>query len=163
LHEESLAIGRKHHIQRVVEAQEFRYLGILAILEEDFDRATSLLSESIRLFHRQGGAIWVVRCLMSFADLAVLERQPARAATISGAIDLAIEQRRLGIPAVDRTRYDLAIVTARHELGDDRWIAAWAQGRTMSLDDVVAFVTVDTRLDEHPHEPLPGSTEQPSA
>lgn len=140
LFEESLAIGRKYQLQRVVETQELLHLGILARLQGDYQRAAELLAQSIDLFRRQGSLRWVVHCLKEFAQLAVLNNQPARAASIAGSFDLLVDQGNIHIFPVEQVEYDRAVERARHLIGEDAWIAAWASGRVMSMDEAVEYV-----------------------
>lgn len=137
--EESLAIGQKYHFHRQVEAMDHLQLGILAILEGEYARATDHVARSIRQHHWQGTSLWVAKCLMAFAEIAIATGQQDRAVTLAGVIDLLVEERHLHIPQSERARFDSLLAGVKNTLDTESWAAAWARGRAMSLNEAVEF------------------------
>jgi predicted ATPase/DNA-binding XRE family transcriptional regulator len=140
--EESLALGRKYALSGA-ESSELLHLGRLALAREDSRRARDLLTRSIRLFHEERSPHWVVKCLMSFVELAALDNDLLRVASISGAVELIGASGNMHIPPVDQARYDDVVSAARSRVDADDWIAAWAYGRTLSLAEAVDFAAHD--------------------
>ena len=116
------------------------FLSLLRAKDGEVAAARAIQVEAIGTFRAAGDTQSLVRTLIMAAAVAVLEGDLRRAATLSGAGDvlreplgeMATPMRTLGIgdPAVE----------AREGLGDGAFELAYAAGRVLTLDEVVALV-----------------------
>ena len=146
LHKEMLAItepvGECFH-----RAYALWALGLLALRQDDLDRAAGLQHQSLRL--RRGlqdltGTGW---SLESLAWVEAAAGQSARAATLLGAADRLWESLGLPLQAYQHMMpyHDACEQAARQALGDQEFEAAGQRGRALSTDDIIAYA-----LDEKP-------------
>jgi hypothetical protein len=84
--------------------------------------------------------------LQALSDLALLEGDPERAAVLDGA-QARIAERLGGTPSFDVMGIPLVAERARTELGDERYEAATARGRSMPLHDVIRLARGDDAID----------------
>ncbi|CAN5163529.1 BTAD domain-containing putative transcriptional regulator [soil metagenome] len=89
----------------------------------------------------------VVNSAYGIIAVAVVERgrdEPRRTARMLGAAEAMLE--RVGVPLyaqVDDQFHLDAERTAREELGEEAWTTAWNEGRSMDLDQAVAYALED--------------------
>jgi hypothetical protein len=82
--------------------------------------------------------VW--RTLDFFASLALACGQPTRAARLMGAAEAVREDQEMPLePVYRRDVYDALLASARAALDRESFAAAWAEGRTMSLEQAVAY------------------------
>jgi serine/threonine-protein kinase PknK len=130
----------------------------------EYGRAAALYEEAL-LLARDVGLTWVIGlCLRGIAALAGARRQPDRAARLLAAAQALLERIGVVLDATGRSEDAAIHADARAALGEDRFGAAWATGRALSLDDAIAdaLATTDEIAagigappDERLH-PLPG-------
>jgi predicted ATPase len=115
-------------------------LGILAILRGKLDAARVLLGEALDLSLATRSTPFVTLCLAGFAQLALAEGNPDRAALLEGAADGL--RRRVGLPAWPHLRRVEAELVARvhRTLGDSRFDQAFSAGSVLTQRDAVAIV-----------------------
>ena len=125
-------------------------LGLVAFVQGEFDQARTLQLEALTLGRRLSNRPWLARGVVNFALIAAATNAPERAAKLFGAAEVMREQFNQQLPPNDRdfnARY-IADVTA--SLGSERFSAAWAVGRAMSLDEAIDFA-----LAPYCHESVP--------
>jgi hypothetical protein len=86
---------------------------------------------------------WVADCLDGLAAVDCAEGQPVRAARLFGAAEkwwLACATVR---HAPEQLAYECDVANLRAQLVESALAAAWAEGRAMSLDEVLAYVLDD--------------------
>jgi tetratricopeptide (TPR) repeat protein len=114
-------------------------------------RAAVLCRESLALYQEQGIKLGMVQCLENMAAAAL---EPAasetreRPACVSAPVRIAARlfgaaeaaRDALGTPLfpVDRPEYDRSVAAARGALGEEAFVAAWAEGRALELEQAVA-------------------------
>ena len=147
LFEESLVIQRE--IGDAYEtAQSLYSLGLAATAMGDHTAARAYLREGLEIRRELGDRQGFAESLESLADLSVAEApasgDPGRedlkqAAQIWGAAERLREE--LGSPIVpsDLPQHERYIAAAREALGEELLLAAWAEGRALRLDDVIAL------------------------
>ena len=117
------------------------FLGVTAIREQDYVRAKTWYTECL-LFCQQIGSpdAQLPECLIGFAGIASAEKRFERAAQIVGATKLMIEARP-GPSLENFDQIELKRLTAilREELGDARFEALALQGRTMTMEQAIAY------------------------
>jgi predicted ATPase/transcriptional regulator with XRE-family HTH domain len=115
-------------------------LGLVAYHKGDYSKARALQEESLHLNSAVKSLEGIVPCLGEIACLAVVGGLTVEAAILFGAVYRACEQlASFKLPQSTRKRYEHACEMARARLGDTAWQAAWEEGRTMALEDVVAY------------------------
>lgn len=90
-----------------------------------------------------GDARVVVDGLEISALLALTVGQMDRAARLLGAADALRETIGQPLSPSERAGVDVDVATVRTALGDDAFTAAWAVGRAMSLEEVIAYALED--------------------
>jgi hypothetical protein len=108
---------------------------ILAVRRGNADEAIALLRENLTRIRELHDKFAFVYALVPLAAAAVLKGDDAWAARILGARDAVTE--RTGVTVVDKAVHDLrerAEREARARLGPDRWVGAYAAGRSASID-----------------------------
>jgi predicted ATPase/class 3 adenylate cyclase len=144
---ESAALRSKESLQLYVEmddklgiADAYHNLGEVALrlggrLEaDDYFRRGMALSQ--KLGHNQ----LVAGCLRGFGAVAGAEGLPERAARLFGASMTVLEATNEPMQGPERVEYDHNMSIARVKLGDDKkFDAAFAEGRTMTLEQAVAY------------------------
>jgi predicted ATPase/DNA-binding XRE family transcriptional regulator len=119
---------------------------ILALRGGNPDRAIGLVRESLTRIRELNDAFALVYTLVPLAAAATLKGDHAWAARILGVRDAVME--RTGVAVVDSRVHDLrgrAEREARTHLGPDRWTAAYAAGRELSIDALLKDI------DHRPH------------
>jgi ATP/maltotriose-dependent transcriptional regulator MalT len=128
-------------------------LGILAIVQGQFDQARELLDEALEVSLTNRITRHVTMCLAAFAQLAFAEGDPERVALLAGAAEGL--RRRAGLRTWPTLRRGEAQLTAQisQVLGDDRFGAAYTAGSRLSQHEAVAATR--TGPGTTPHRPEP--------
>jgi non-specific serine/threonine protein kinase len=84
----------------------------------------------------------IAQCLVGVGGVASAVRQAERAARLLSAAETLLGTIGLSLAAWPEVRadHDRYVAAARAQLDDATFAAAWAEGRVMSLDEVVAEV-----------------------
>ncbi|MBV9603041.1 MAG: AAA family ATPase [Chloroflexi bacterium] len=112
--------------------------GNQAWLADDFVRAEALYREGLILSHDIGAKWPIAECLWGLAGLAAAQWQLERAARLYGA-EQAI---RVAIGAVvlgDVSRFERDVAAARAAMGEARFEALAAEGRTFTSEQAIAY------------------------
>jgi predicted ATPase len=116
-----------HHLSAVVYAQG------------DDVRTTALLREGLGLQQRHGQKRTIAGSLECFAGLAARQGHPARAARLFGAAAALREAIDTPLPPSECAAYDRDVASARVQLDEATFAAAWAEGRVMTLEQAIAY------------------------
>ena len=68
-----------------------------------------------------------------------------RATRLLGATEVLVAAGTIRLPPDEQETYDRTVISARTQLDDEAFAAAWAEGRAMTLEQAVAYA-----LDEQP-------------
>ena len=79
------------------------------------------------------------KALETFAELALAEHAPERAARIWGATEHLREEIEVPILLDEQAGYQSTVAAARAVLGDEAFDRAWNEGRGMPLEEVVRY------------------------
>jgi tetratricopeptide (TPR) repeat protein len=125
-------------------------LGQMALARGDLRRAATSLAEGLESSHQVGNRLGVARCLEGLAGVAAAtiedaDASPIRVGRLLGAASLLRDALGSPVSSLDRVISERAEVAARSSLGEEPFAAAWAEGRAMTLEQVVAYA-----LDEPP-------------
>src|SRR5262249_44546243 len=153
--EESLAIAREIGFLRFI-GDNMLHLGALARYQGDLETARSRYREGIQLHWRQGGRGQLMWGLMGLGCVTVMigeradsrtqpcERANARewltlGTRLLGAAERLQEATGQVVWSFDRPDHARCVAVARAGLGQEAFAVAWAEGRALSLDEVVAL------------------------
>ncbi len=120
-------------------ASALLYKGHLAGLQRDYERADALYRDSLRLY-REIRATWGITLpLWGLAGIAGDLGQAERAARLLGAEQALCESIGAVPTPSDESAYERGLAAARAALGEAAFAAAVAEGRTMTLEQAVAY------------------------
>jgi predicted ATPase/transcriptional regulator with XRE-family HTH domain len=120
-------------------------LGLVTTVQGDYERATSFHRESLCLFRAIGDHGGIAESLDGLGLLARIEGRLDRAARLWGAADALREPRGAPLQPAERQRQEHEVEIVRAQLGEPAWTTAWAEGRAMSLEQVMAYALRDNQ------------------
>ena len=144
LSQDSLALFRELEDGRGI-ALPLIILASVAHHQEDYGQAGELYKESLALLWELGEKWYSAQCLEGLAEIAAKEKQPKRAARLSGAAEALRQSIGLPLSSSELTEYDSSIESARTELGEEAFEKARAEGRSMSIEEAVDYALAETR------------------
>jgi tetratricopeptide (TPR) repeat protein len=109
-------------------------LGFVVQRQGDQARAAMLFGESLAVSQEWAFEDVMAWALTGLAGVAAAQSQSQRAARLLG----TVEAWNVQLEAADRADYDRIVAAARTQLGEEAFAAAWAAGRSMSLEQAVA-------------------------
>jgi predicted ATPase/DNA-binding SARP family transcriptional activator len=119
-------------------AWAFNLLGIVADREGDHARASRCLTESLA-GHAELGDRWrAASVLEALAGLAAARDDHVRSARLFGAAEALREAIGAPVPACERVGRERHVAEVRAALDADGCARAWAEGRTMTLEEAGA-------------------------
>src|SRR5207237_4011188 len=77
-------------------------------------------------------------CLEGWAGVVATQEEPVWAARLWGAAEILREVMGTPIPPSERAEYERSVAAARAHLGEQAFATAWAEGRAMSPEQVLA-------------------------
>jgi hypothetical protein len=98
-----------------------------------------VFGEVLTLFRELESPMSIAECLEGFAGAAGMGGKGERAARLYGAADSLREYLGAPLQSGDRPRYEHQLAAARSVVDIEVWEAAWKQGRTMTLEEAVAY------------------------
>ena len=138
LYEEACATAKREGAT-VLEAVGLGNLSQIAFGAGDIERSRQLASAALWGVW-EGGSAWLTPLMMpNLAQVALADGDPERAARILGAVDGLCEASSTAIQKADRALYERCVEWARERCGPERFAAAWAEGRALSVDDAVRY------------------------
>jgi hypothetical protein len=114
-------------------------MGHLARDEGNYAQARAFYQESLLLRRQIGHQIALAQSLEDLAVLAGREQQARRAIRLLGAAEAFCETLGAQPPVAMREEYERAVAEGRATLGEAAFTAAWAEGRSTSLDQAVEY------------------------
>lgn len=126
------ALGDKQHV-----AMALNNLGYVAIHRRDYQSARALYVEGLGIRRELGDKSGIAFSLEGLAGLAALQGEAKRAARLLGAAEALREAIRVPLPPVYRAEHESHVSAARSGLNPETFVAAWNEGRTMTLEQAV--------------------------
>ena len=117
-----------------------RSLSCLARVETtqgNYAAAHTLYKENLALCREMGNKN-IAPALEGLASVAMGQGEPARATRLWGAAEALRETIEAPIWPVERAAYERSVAATRTLLGERKFVAAWAEGRTMPLEQVLS-------------------------
>jgi tetratricopeptide (TPR) repeat protein len=137
-YEESLVIfqelGDKANI-----ALSLSNLGNVAKDQGDYGTALTLHEESLTIQRELGDVLATACSLEDFAGLAVRQGQYERAVRLLGAVEALAATLGRTSPSGDSSEVERTVAIAQAALSEERFAAAWEEGRAMTLEQAVAY------------------------
>jgi tetratricopeptide (TPR) repeat protein len=136
LFEESALILRQVGSQLVL-VYPLRRLGLLAYLRGEIQVAIQLCVESIGRNHDGAERLSVAAGLVTLAAIADSQGEPELAVQLLSKADALASSIGGQMLPFEAEQYEAAVAHTRERLAPDAWRQAWADGRTLSLDDAL--------------------------
>ena len=137
LAQESLAIYLEMDYRRYIAVMLY-VLGRVAAQQSDLRAARGRYVESLALAQEMGPK-WIIPFnLEGLAGVLATQGELRWAAQLWGAAEVLREAIAYPLPPVERPLYERAMATARVQLGEQAFATAWQEGRTMTLEQVLA-------------------------
>jgi tetratricopeptide (TPR) repeat protein len=125
-------------------------LGRVRVAEGDLAAVDTLLVESVTANQQNGATGCMTHTLEAYARLALAQQKVERAARLLGAAEAVAETYQVALFPTERTLYDRTVAAVHATIDDPAFTTAWNEGRTMSLEQAVAYALVDDA--EHDHQ-----------
>jgi predicted ATPase/DNA-binding NarL/FixJ family response regulator len=140
LAERGLALSRQVGERQAISAALYT-LATLAQAERDQERARDLLEEGLELSAELGNDADVAHCFDGLAAVAAAEGMMVRAASLWGAEEALLERMEAAVYTYvpDRSLHRSQVEAARARLGEEAFEAAWAEGRSLSIEQAIAW------------------------
>lgn len=103
------------------------------------EAAWPYLRESLEIQRELGNRSGIAAALNDLAGLACRQEQWERSARLYGAAEAMREAIQAPLPPADRATYDRNVGQVRGELGPDRSLILWAEGRAMTLEGAIVL------------------------
>jgi predicted ATPase/Tfp pilus assembly protein PilF/DNA-binding XRE family transcriptional regulator len=129
-------------------AEVLASMGLMALEREDIARARKAFTESLDA--QQGGGLhWLTAMdLEGLAGVAAADGRPDRAARFFGAAHAIRMASGIPIQPTLAVPHERRVTAVRQTLGGQAYATAFAQGRAMTLDQVIAEALDDPAIDE---------------
>jgi hypothetical protein len=85
-----------------------------------------------------------VECIETLGHVAAARDLPEWAAKLWGAADAWREANSVPLPPVDRQQRERMAVETGQQIDEATWSATWEEGRTMSLEQAIAYALEET-------------------
>ena len=115
-------------------------LALTARLAGDLDQAATHYLAGLKLAHRLGRPEDLLYCLAGIGGVDVARRRFERAARLLGAADALADAVGIPLQPLEQEQFERDVEAARAALPEAAFSQAWAMGRSLSLDAVVAEV-----------------------
>ncbi len=149
LFDKSLAIARQVGDQVNI-AEYLSALGKVAARKIDHAAARTLYEESLAIARKMGSQWRIISYLEGLASVIAEQKEFVWAAQLWGAAEAMRESFGIPLPPVDRADYQKAVASASSQLGMKVFSIAWAQGRAMTLNQVLSGLVKVSTLTPNP-------------
>ena len=111
-------------------------LGKVAAVQGDYTAARAFYGESLT-FPGKMDAVWIASSLEGLAGVVAVQGDPMWAIRLYGAAEALRESVGTPVPPVERSTYERSVAAARAQLGEKTFATAWAEGRIMTVEQVL--------------------------
>ena len=115
------------------------YLGVLAFVQGDLVQSISYLREGLLLMRQTGNRYMLAIDLIAFGCAAGALRGPYSCALLCSAAEALFESLNITLPVAYRPLYKSYLGTLRSQVDEATWAAWWAEGKTLSQDEIIAL------------------------
>ncbi len=135
--EESLVffkeVGERGRIAEVLGS-----LGLISFSQGDYAAAHALLEESLKITRKLDYKLDTSACLEVLAAVVAAQGEPVRAVWFMSAAQVLRETIGTPLPSLLQAMHEFTIASVRTQLGEQAFDAAWAEGRAMTPEQVLA-------------------------
>jgi predicted ATPase/DNA-binding XRE family transcriptional regulator len=146
LWEDSLEMRREIGDSRV--CNSVILLGLAAAHQGDCHDAMSLLEEGLFMAQQMDSGFNIYRALTGFGVVESLQNSPERAALLFGAAEALLSERQIRLPPSHQADLNSEIAAASSQTSEEVWSKAWAQGRSMTPEEAIAFALTYKTVNE---------------
>ncbi|RPJ26464.1 MAG: hypothetical protein EHM33_11460 [Chloroflexi bacterium] len=118
-------------------APSLRRLAYVGVYEGDFVQAFNLFSESLELNRQSAHHHGTVACLAGFAAIHLAQEHFEKAAILYGCVENQLQQSGSTLLFTDTIEYERSVSHLRQKLDEKILSAAWAKGRTLTLEQAI--------------------------
>jgi predicted ATPase/DNA-binding CsgD family transcriptional regulator len=136
LFEESLALFKELGDRQNI-PQPLVGLAWVSLAQGDYAAARALLEESLDLFKAVGHKWFIAACLVGLGVLATAQGEVVWAARLLSAAKALCKAINGVLPPSVHDRQKSTIAAARTQLGEEVFTAAWAEGQSMTIEQVL--------------------------
>jgi non-specific serine/threonine protein kinase len=122
-------------------AYSLRRLGHTARYLGDLESAANGCQESLTLNMKLGHQQGVAACVSGLACVALARGDAIVAAQLFAAVESQIEKFGVSLLPSDTVEFERNVARARDELGEETFAAAWAEGRTMTMEQAITLAS----------------------
>ncbi len=138
LFKESLVLSRELG-NKLGAAISLRLMAHVVSNQGDFSRANALLKEALVLVWEMGAKRGIARSLEVLAIVALAQDRIEQAVRFFGAAEALRESIDVPLVPYDRSWHDRGVTAARFALGEERVATVWAEGRSMTMEQVIEY------------------------
>ncbi|HEX6483764.1 MAG TPA: tetratricopeptide repeat protein [Ktedonobacteraceae bacterium] len=135
--EESLVLSKEVGLRGFI-AEVFSTLGLVSFGEGDYPEARARFEEGLKISLELDQKYSVARCLEGLAAVAAAQGEPVRAVWCMSAAQVLRESIGTPLPYVSQAMHEFIITSVRTQLGEQAFDDAWAEGRTMPPEHILA-------------------------
>ena len=121
----------------------YRHLGYMELRDGNYEQATALFKEGLSALSNVKEKWFVARAVETLAISSAMQGDYVRAARLFGAGETLREAAGASVQEFYRPDYDRGIVAAREGTDGATWEDAMAQGRAMTLEEVIEYAMSD--------------------
>jgi non-specific serine/threonine protein kinase len=122
-------------------AYALRRLGHTARYLGDLERAANGCQESLSLNMRLGHKQGVAACVSGLACVALARGDALAAAQLFAAVENQLEKIGVSLLPSDTVEFERNVALVHEELGEAAFAAAWAEGRTMTMEPAITLAS----------------------
>jgi len=119
-------------------AQSLSLLARVEAHQGDYGAARVLSEESLTIARKVDDKVLIAFCLEGLASVVAAQGESAWATRIWGAVEALRDAMGVPLPPVERAGYERSVSAARAQLGETAFTAAWAEGRTLTVEQAFA-------------------------
>jgi tetratricopeptide (TPR) repeat protein len=138
MYEESVARLRELNNRNFL-ALPLRRLAELALDNTNYEKATALYKESLKLNAEGGDQRAILACLAGFAAIATARGNAIAAVRLFAAVDFLLRTFSASLLPIDEKAYERNIAILRSQIDETTFDVMWAEGSEMTMDEAIAF------------------------
>jgi tetratricopeptide (TPR) repeat protein len=131
--------GEQYPADLANQAWVLSHLAQVVAFEGDYARARALYEQCLAIVKQVGGwKIYIPFYLEGLAAVVAVQGELLWAARLWGTAELLRDGMGTPIPPAYRADYERSVASTRSQLGEQAFATAWTEGRTMTLEQVLA-------------------------
>ncbi|GAH33230.1 unnamed protein product, partial [marine sediment metagenome] len=120
-------------------AMSLCFLGRAEADRGNLDKATKLVKDGFSIFQEMGNKWGVAWCFECLASVALYRDRAKQAVRLFGAAEALRDAAGVPVAHADRVEYDKEVAAVRSKLGNEKFSALWAEGRSISIEEAIEY------------------------